>query len=89
MTEPTRDPRLLSAEQLANCKAMYGQHGDVQKLLAHIAALVEAVQELVEAVTGLDPFRPSNVAFYQRNDDDNRTRVRKALAALAQPPGDE
>ena len=42
---PTRDPRLLTAEQLANCKAMYGQHGDVQKLLAHIAAQEPNPQE--------------------------------------------
>ena len=88
--EPTRDPRLLSAEQLANCKAMYGQHGDVQKLLAHIAAQDQRCAALVEAATRLlgdedECYEPGKSLVLT----EHMLAVRTALAALAQPPGDE
>jgi hypothetical protein len=87
--EPTRDPQLLSAEQLANCKAMYGQHGDVQKLLAHIAAQDQRHAALVDAAKAvaewheLPALRPAGTFGHRL------LALQLALAALAQPPGDE
>jgi hypothetical protein len=92
--EPTRDPRLLTADQIAIAFHLLREvHPQVTEVVkAHIAAqdqrhaaLVEAVRENVEAAAAFD----ADLDDYGSGDRFWRSQdaLAAALAALAQPPG--
>jgi hypothetical protein len=104
LTEPTRDPRLLSAERLSRLRRWNDQCGqslgdaEVDELLAHIAAQDQRHAALVAAAT--EALESMEAKVWRMNQDrqkhmpewelgDTFVRLKRALAALAQPPGDE
>jgi septal ring factor EnvC (AmiA/AmiB activator) len=121
VNEPTRDPRLLSADDIGTLTRLSEATDEprwtskvVRDLLAHIAAQDAELQSRVEEaedranelanrlaaedqrhaalveelVAAANEHYPSGIHKVYR-DGNSGVRLRKAIIALAQPPGDE